>query len=64
VALTDLRPAGAAEIDGERIDVVAEAGYLAAGSPLEVIVDEGYRRVVRARRPTTVGEAAAEDPPT
>ena len=64
VALTDLRPAGAAEIDGVRIDVVAEAGYLAAGSPLEVIVDEGYRRVVRARRPTTVGGATAEDPPT
>jgi len=50
VALTDLRPAGAAEIDGMRIDVVAEAGYLAAGSALEVIVDEGYRRVVRAKR--------------
>jgi membrane-bound serine protease (ClpP class) len=49
IALTDLRPAGAAEIDGERIDVVAEAGYLPAGSALVVIVDEGYRRVVRAR---------------
>ncbi len=50
VALTDLRPAGAAEIDGERIDVVAEAGFLAAGSPLVVVVDEGYRRVVRLQR--------------
>jgi len=50
VALTDLHPAGAAEIDGQRIDVVAEAGYLAAGSALEVVVDEGYRRVVRAQR--------------
>jgi len=49
-ALTDLRPAGAAEIDGERIDVVAEAGFLPAGSALEVVVDEGYRRVVRAKR--------------
>jgi len=47
VALTDLRPAGAAEIDGERVDVVAEAGYLPAGSALVVVVDEGYRRVVR-----------------
>jgi membrane-bound serine protease (ClpP class) len=57
VALTDLRPAGAAEIDGMRIDVVAEAGYLAAGSALEVIVDEGYRRVVRAKRPPGPGVA-------
>ena len=48
VALTDLRPAGAAEIDGERVDVVAEAGFLTAGSPVVVVVDEGYRRVVRA----------------
>jgi len=48
VALTDLRPAGAAQIDGERVDVVAEAGFLPAGSALVVIADEGYRRVVRA----------------
>jgi len=47
VALTDLRPAGAAEIGGERVDVVAEAGYLPAGSALVVVLDEGYRRVVR-----------------
>lgn len=60
VALTDLRPAGAADIDGARIDVVAEAGYLAAGSPLEIVADEGYRRVVRARRPSPVGDAATD----
>jgi membrane-bound serine protease (ClpP class) len=53
VALTDLRPAGAAEIDGERVDVVAEAGFLAAGTDLVVVVDEGYRRVVRARPPAS-----------
>lgn len=63
VTLTDLRPAGAAEIGGARIDVVAESGYLAAGSPVEVIVDEGYRRVVRERRPSTVGDAAVESSP-
>jgi membrane-bound serine protease (ClpP class) len=50
VALTDLRPAGAAEIDGRRVDVVAEGGFLSAGTDLEVVLDEGYRRVVRARR--------------
>lgn len=53
VALTDLRPAGAAEVDGERVDVVAEAGFLPAGSPLVVVRDEGYRRVVRARPPSS-----------
>jgi len=55
VALTDLRPAGAAEIDGERVDVVAEAGYLTAGTSIVVVVDEGYRRVVRARAPHPAG---------
>jgi len=50
-ALTDLRPSGAAEIDGQRVDVVAEGGYLTAGTAIEVVIDEGYRRVVRARRP-------------
>lgn len=46
-ALTDLHPAGAVEIAGDRIDVVAEAGFVAAGSAVIVVIDEGYRRVVR-----------------
>jgi membrane-bound serine protease (ClpP class) len=50
VALTDLHPAGAVEIDGARVDVVAEAGFVAAGTDVEVVIDEGYRRVVRAVR--------------
>jgi membrane-bound serine protease (ClpP class) len=50
VALTDLHPSGAVEIDGERVDVVAEAGFLTAGTTVEIIIDEGYRRVVRAAR--------------
>ncbi|MEX2486633.1 MAG: NfeD family protein [Nitriliruptoraceae bacterium] len=51
VALSDLRPAGVAEIDGERVDVVTEGEYLEAGERVEVVRDEGYRRIVR-RRPT------------
>lgn len=47
VTVTVLHPAGVAEIDGGRVDVVAEAGYLPAGAPVEIVVDEGYRRVVR-----------------
>jgi membrane-bound serine protease (ClpP class) len=50
VALTDLRPAGVAEIAGQRVDVVTEGEYLRAGDPVEVLVDEGYRRVVRRGR--------------
>lgn len=49
-ALSDLRPAGIAEVDGHRIDVVTEGDYLAAGSAIEVLRDEGYRRVVRSKR--------------
>jgi membrane-bound serine protease (ClpP class) len=48
VARSDLRPGGIAEIDGERIDVVSEGGYITAGTPVIVVKDEGYRRVVRA----------------
>ncbi len=47
VALSDLRPSGLAHIDGERVDVVTRGDYIRAGEPIEVIADEGYRRVVR-----------------
>jgi membrane-bound serine protease (ClpP class) len=47
IVLTDLHPAGAVRIDGERVDVVAEEGYIPRGATVEVILDQGYRRVVR-----------------
>lgn len=47
VAATKLRPVGAGEFDGERIDVVCEEGFLPKGTPVVVIKDEGYRKVVR-----------------
>lgn len=47
VALSDLRPGGIARIGGERIDVVTQGDYISAGTPIEVIADERYRRVVR-----------------
>ena len=47
VALTDLRPAGTVEIDGEPVDVVTEGRFLEAGAQVEVIEDTGNRRVVR-----------------
>jgi membrane-bound serine protease (ClpP class) len=48
IALTDLRPAGTAEVAGERLDVVSEAGWITAGTPVRVLRAEGYRHVVRA----------------
>jgi membrane-bound serine protease (ClpP class) len=47
VALTDLRPAGTAQIGSERVDVVTEGEYVAQGSAVRVIRSEGYRHVVR-----------------
>lgn len=46
-ALSYLRPAGIAEIDGHRVDVVTQGEYIAAGDRIEVLHDDGYRRVVR-----------------
>lgn len=57
IALTDLRPAGTAEIAGERLDVVSESGWIGAGSPVRVLRAEGYRHVVRAVPPPADCEA-------
>jgi membrane-bound serine protease (ClpP class) len=48
VAITDLRPAGVGRFDNERIDIVAEEGWLTTGTPIEIVRAEGYRHVVRA----------------
>ena len=47
VAFTDLRPAGTALIDGKRVDVVTEGGYVSKNTPIRVIEVEGMRVVVR-----------------
>jgi membrane-bound serine protease (ClpP class) len=46
IALTDLRPAGIAQIGPERLDVVTEGEYVRQGSAVRVIRSEGYRHVV------------------
>jgi membrane-bound serine protease (ClpP class) len=62
IALTDLRPAGTAEVAGERLDVVSEAGWITAGTPVRVLRAEGYRHVVRAiPLPAAANEARQED---
>ncbi len=47
VALTPLRPAGTAVIDGDRYDVVSEGGFVTGNSSVEVVQTEGTRVVVR-----------------
>jgi membrane-bound serine protease (ClpP class) len=46
VAITDLRPAGTIKIDGERLDVVSDVGYLPKGTKVRIIRSESYRHVV------------------
>ncbi len=47
ISLTYLRPAGKAEIDGKRIDVVTEGNLIQKGKRVRVIEVEGSRVVVR-----------------
>ena len=53
VAQSYLRPAGVADIDGERVDVVTEGDYVPAGTPIEVIQLEASHLVVRAIESTS-----------
>lgn len=47
VAVTDLRPGGIAQVEGQRLDVVTEGDHITSGTEIEVIADHGYRRIVR-----------------
>ena len=47
VAHTPLRPSGAALIDGQRLDVVAESDMIEAGSRIKIIALNDNRLVVR-----------------
>jgi membrane-bound serine protease (ClpP class) len=60
VALTDLRPAGAGRFGGERVDVVSDANWIEAGTPIRVVRSDGYRHVVE---PVEQGAAAPEQKP-
>lgn len=46
-AHSTLRPAGVATIDGRRVDVVAEGGFVEKGQEIEVLRVDGNRVVVR-----------------
>lgn len=47
VALTPLRPSGAAEVDGHRLDVVTEGEFIRPGTRVKVLKVEGTRVVVK-----------------
>lgn len=45
--LTALRPSGVANLAGQRVDVVAETGFIERGATVKVVAVEGSRVVVR-----------------
>ncbi len=53
-AVTPLRPTGVAEIEGERIEVVTEGEFIAAGSRVRVVAMDRRRYFVRLADAVTV----------
>ena len=47
IAVSTLRPAGIAQIEGQRVDVMSEGGYIEAGAKVLVTLVEGPRVVVK-----------------
>src|SRR5690606_2380192 len=47
VAITPLRPTGVVEIDGERIEVVTEGEFIAAGSRVRIVAMDRRRYFAR-----------------
>lgn len=47
IAVTPLRPGGIAEIEGERLDVQTEGGFIASGSRVRVVAMDRTRFFVR-----------------
>lgn len=63
VTITTLRPAGAAEIDGRRVDVVTDGDFIDPGTKVKVAEVVGTRVVVRPVEEggSTVARAPAEE---
>lgn len=47
ITVTPLRPAGVADIDGKRVDVISEGGFIDQATAVTVVATEGTRVVVR-----------------
>ena len=54
-ALSPLRPAGIAQIEDERVDVVSDGEFIESGAPIIVTRVDGNRIVVRRHRSSTGG---------
>jgi len=50
IAASTLRPAGIADIEGERVDVVSDGEFIGAGDPITVVRVDGNRIVVQRSR--------------
>lgn len=46
-SLTDLGPSGKALIEGKKLDVIAESGYIDQGTPILVVEADGSKTIVR-----------------
>jgi membrane-bound serine protease (ClpP class) len=53
ISLTQLRPAGIAEVDSVRLDVVSDGSFIEQGRRIEVMQVEGNRIVVREIKDVT-----------
>jgi len=58
VTVTTLRPSGEAEIDGRRIDVISQGGYIEKGETIEVVEVDSNRIVVAIPEKPMPGEAS------
>jgi membrane-bound ClpP family serine protease len=60
-AVTSLRPAGTAEFDGIRIDVVTNGSFIEKGTPVRIITAYGSRIVVEPDRSDSMTTSAPSD---
>jgi membrane-bound serine protease (ClpP class) len=61
ISMSTLRPAGIADIDGQRIDVVSDGEYIEPGEPIRVDHVDGNRIVVRRITQQQPDAGAAHD---
>lgn len=54
IAFTTLRPGGTAELDGKRVDVVADSEYISQGTKIKVLRVEGIKVVVTPIKETNL----------
>src|SRR5690606_22059127 len=58
-AMTPLRPTGVVEIDGERLEVVTEGEFIAAGSAVKIVAMDRRRYFVRLAGAVTASSSAS-----